>query len=280
MTPKQIDELIEVGKSLKEIAQIYGEVAFAKLKKIRDEVERNRMFFNEISEIYHLVKTVATKKGLTMIKDKKTVSILLTSNYSFYGAINSKLIPYFMINTAKFDTDRIVIGKAAQDHFKAIKYFHPFKSLIFSVDLPTPDELNRLAFLIKEYNQALVFYPILKSVLVQDPVVKDITETQEQPQTKSAQIKDYPVIFEPELVKILEFFDSQIVTLLLEQTFLDAELARTASRLISMDEAQTEANKFIKEQQRIKAYAKRTIDNNRILENITSLAAYKKKEYT
>lgn len=280
MTIRQIDEIIDEGRSLKLIAQVYSEISFSKLKKIRGEVERNRDFFNEISQIYHLVKNIASRKKIAVAKKKKTVSLLLTSNYGFYGNINSKLIPFFMINTTKIDTDRIVIGKAATEHFKAIRYFHAYKSLILKGDLPTPEELNNLSLQIKDYNQVLVFYPLFKSVLVQDPMVKDITETQAEASQKTDPLLDlnqYPFIFEPELNKILEFFDSQIAILLLEQTFLEAELARTASRLISMDQAQTEANKFIKEQEKIRAYAKRSIENNRILENLASMAAFKKE---
>lgn len=280
MTIKQIDEVIEEGKSLKLIAQVYSEISFTKLKRIRGEVERNRNFFTEISQIYRLVKNIASKKKLGRSKGKRTISLLLTSNYGFYGSINSKLIPFFMINTTKIETDRLVIGKAATEHFKAIRYFHAYKSLILKGDLPTPEELNNLSLQIKDYNQVLVFYPLFKSVLVQDPMVKDITETQAEAGQKTDPLLDlnqYPFIFEPELNKILEFFDSQIAILLLEQTFLEAELARTASRLISMDQAQTEANKFIKEQEKVRAYAKRSIENNRILENLASMAAFKKE---
>ena len=259
MTIKQIDEIIEEGKSLKLIAQVYSEISFTKLKRIRGEVVRNRDFFTEISQIYHLVKDIASKKKIATAKSKKTISLLLTSNYGFYGTVNSKLIPFFMVNTTKSDTDRIVIGKAAIEHFKAIRYFHAYKPLIFKGDLPTAEELTGLASQIKDYNQVLVYYPLFKSVLVQDPVMKDITETQSeasQIKNPALDLSQYPFIFEPELNKIIEFFDSQIAILLLEQTFLEAELARTASRLISMDQAQTEANKFIKEQEKIRAYAK------------------------
>ena len=83
-------------------------------------------------------------------------------------------------------------------------------------------------------------------------------------------------LFEPDLAKILQFFDSQVLTLLLEQTFLEAELSRTAARFISMDESETEANKFIKIQKTLKAYAQRSLDNNAILENFASQAALRR----
>ena len=83
---------------------------------------------------------------------------------------------------------------------------------------------------------------------------------------------------EPDLSKILHFFDSQIITLLLESTFLESELARTGSRFISMDSAETEANKFIKDYLKLKAYTERNLQNNTLLENFASLMSIRKEE--
>ena len=45
MTIKEIDQYLEEGNSLKQIAQAYSEIANQKLKRIRSEVERNSVFF-------------------------------------------------------------------------------------------------------------------------------------------------------------------------------------------------------------------------------------------
>lgn len=286
MTIKQIEQTLEEGKSMKELAVAFGEIAALKIKKIRANVERNRQFFSEMSNLYGLVKKIATAKGITLSKSKGTISLILTSNYRFYGTINSELIKFYEINTAKAQTDRIVIGKSAVDHFKSIKYFHRYTPLVFKNDMPSGEELNYLVSLTGGYKQVLVFYSQLKSLLIQIPIVKDITlsDTLTTPVFKNEQDKkmqqaflDRRFIFEPEVAKILQFFDSQLTTLLLEQTFLESELARTASRLISMDQAQVEANNFIKEYNQLMAYTKRSLDNVRILE---SVAAVRKHKYS
>ena len=91
MTIKEIDAAIEEGQSLKQIAQAYSEIANLKIKKIRAEVERNRFFFQEISKVYSLIKTLAMEKKINVTKSKQTVSIVITSNHRFYGQINSDL---------------------------------------------------------------------------------------------------------------------------------------------------------------------------------------------
>ena len=275
MTIREIEILIEEGNSLKQIAQAYSEIANLKLKRIRGELDRNRIFFKEIAQIYGMVKNIALKRGLAVSKPKKTISLIITSNYRFYGKINSSLIDFFISSTQNLKTDRIILGKAAIDYFRAQKVFQNYTEIMLKDDQPDPWELMNLVNLIKDYSQVLVFHPQFKSFLVQQPQAADIiAATQNIGEEEGQTIK---FIFEPELSKILSFFDSQILVLLLEETFLESEVARTASRFISMDQAETEANKYIKENEELKGYVKRNLINNQILESFASLSAVRRE---
>lgn len=283
MTIREIDNLIEEGESLKQIAQAYSEIANLKIKRLRGELERNRLFFKEISSVYAMVKKIAGQRGIRFAKKKKTISLVITSNYRFYGKINSDILDFFVISTQKVETDRIVLGKAAIDYFRTTRVFAGSKEILLNSDMPTQDELISIINIIKDYNQVLVFYSQLKSLLLQQPQVSDITATttthlggEAEKIRFAAKQESAAFIFEPELSKILQFFDSQILTLLLEETFLESEVARTASRFISMDQAETEANKAIKEYQTLKSYVKRNMDNNKILENFASMMAVRR----
>lgn len=280
MTIKEVDEKLEEGESLKSIAQAYSEIANLKIKRIRSSVERNRVFFDEIFKVYGFVKGFALKKKVVLAKPKKKLFILLTSNYRFYGNINSSLTNYFIGSTRELkDIDVIILGKGAIDFFKATKFLTNYKEILLKSDVPTNEELMNLVNLSSEYTQVLVFYSKLKSLLIQRPTFTDITATsfytreflvQEQ-KNFTAKQESLSFIFEPELPKILNFFETQILILLLEQTFLESELSRSASRFISMDQAESEANKFIKEFEKLKALTKRGLENNKILENYAAI---------
>lgn len=276
MTIKEIDSALEEGQSLKAIAAAYSEIANLKIKRIRNAVEKNRAFFREISGIYAIVKRFAATKKLNAHKPKKTVSIVLTSNYRFYGSINSKLLEFFAAACQKLDTDKICLGRAAVDYFRTIHLEGETKEVLLKDDRPDERELASLVNIIRDYSRVLVFYSSMKSLLIQQPVALDITASSE---TLPQNTEEFKFIFEPDLPKILQFFDSQVLTSLLEETFLESELARTASRFISMDTAENEANKFIREYQTLKAYAKRSLANNTILENFASMSAIRKEAY-
>lgn len=276
MTIKEIDEALEQGGSLKQIAQAYSEIANIKIKRIRGEVERNRIFFEEISQVYALIKNIAVQKKVSIIKPKKIICLIITSNYRFYGNINSDLIDYFVQSTKNSDTDRLILGKAAIDFFRAKPIFKNKMEIMLKDDQPDAQELLSLVNIVKDYTRVLVFFSKLKSLLVQQPQAVDLTATNPtaEDSTQEAHGKhETKFIFEPDLGEILSFFGSQILTLLLEGTFLESELARTASRFISMDQAETEANKFIKEYTKLKSYAQRNIINNQILESFAAILA-------
>ncbi len=283
MTIKEIEEALEEGEGLKTIAQAYSEIANLKIKRIRGEVERNRIFFQEISRVYVLIKKLAEKRKVSIPKPKRLVSLIITSNYRFYGSINEDLIEFFINTAKKLDTDIILLGRAAIDYFKTSQVFSNPKEVLLKIDLPDAAELVSLINMIRDYNQVLIFHSRLKSLLVQEPIVTDITATSGNNEkvigNESLQKENFKFIFEPELPKILSFFDSQILTLLLESTFLESELSRTASRFITMDQAENEANKFISEYEKLEAFSKRNLANNQILENFASIAASRKVGY-
>ncbi|MFH0936712.1 MAG: FoF1 ATP synthase subunit gamma [Candidatus Daviesbacteria bacterium] len=276
-TVKQIRTLLEDSQTLKTVAQAYTGIAAEKLQKIRAGIERNRKFYSEINEVFHIVNVAAYQGHYTLPQKKQgTVSILLTSNHHFFGNIENRLISFYLNNTAQFQTDRIIVGRAALEHFQAINYVYDYKYFILKEDLPNYEELRNLAANFVTYEQIFVYYSRMESVVVQTPHVVDLI--QNPPQAYLARKGKSPAyIFEPELQKMLEFFHTQVAALLLDQIFLESELARTASRLMSMDRAQANADNLIKAQLILLSQAKNSELNMQLLETAASLMSMRKE---
>jgi len=276
-TIKETRQIIEESQALKLVAQSYSEIAASKLQRIRAGIEKNRTFFQEVSQVFHIVNVAAAKRKIGLAaKDKGTISLILTSNNRFYGDIESKLLRYFVINSAKFKTDRIVVGKTAHEFLSTMKYSHSYQPFSFKNDVPEEQELKQIIANIEGYASVLVYYCRMQSVLVQEPHVVDVIQA---PPEHFIDPKKHNIdyIFEPEIADMLKFFDSQIIQLLMEQTFLEAELARTAARLISMDEAQGNADDLILTQKKILGSAKKSAENMRLLETISTLTAWRRQ---
>lgn len=272
---KQIKQNIDEGESLKVVAQAYSEIASVKLTKIRSQIERNTSYAQELASLHLLVKTEAAKRRVVQPQKKPAiVHLLLTSNYRFYGGLERSLIYYFLKSSEKVQQDskmsniRLVIGKSGSAYLQAINFRQPYQPFIFKQDIPNETEIKTFVDRIKTYQTIFVYHSRFKSVMVQVPQVSDITLSSIKPKANVSQIQH---IFEPEIGQILDFFDTQVVQLSLEQAILESELARTAARLISMDQAQSNANDFIKKQKKQLASVKRSINNIRLLETISTL---------
>ncbi len=283
MTIKQLTTIVDQAMSLKLISQAYTEIASAKLKKIRDLVEKNRYFLDDLTRVHQVVKQIAAERHILQTKNNKTMRILITSNYHFYGDVNSNLIKFFITSTKNSPADQIIIGKTALEWLSGIKYTTPYEPFILHKDFPVLTELNTLVDKIKMYTQIIVYYSKMQSVIIQTPTFTDITQTAYLKNTNAQEVvpatkkKTGVNVFEPELTKILDFFESQVTNLLLQQTFLESELSRTASRLISMDQAQTNADTYILEQKRLLGQAKRLAFNNNLLQTYTALMSTKRE---
>lgn len=286
LTVKQLKFELEEDYSLKLVTQAYSEIAAIKLRKIRDGIQKNRQFFDEVSHLYHSIKETASRKGVSLpTKERETLSLLITSNHRFYATLENQLLDYFASNTGNAVTDRIVLGKTGGVYLKTKGYKLPFQALVLQNDLPNPPELRQLTNLLSRYNQVFVYHSKMKTVLVHSPSIIDVTQTQSKAQaqiqalTSATQATPLPAmdfIFEPDIVKMLQFFESQISTLLLEQAFLESELSRTAARLISMDQAQTNADSIIDRQNKQLAEAKKSLDNTKLLETISTFSNWRK----
>lgn len=265
---KQVKQKLDEAKSLLLITQALSEVSSVRLKRIRNSVERNAFFFAEITKVYRMVKIVADARKIILPKNGRRMSILITSNYRFYGDLNTKLIKYFLEKTHDIETDIIIIGTTASDYLKGIKYNKRYQFFDLAKDFPNDNELKLLVSIIQPYSEVLVYHSQFKSVLTQIPTTSDITQSARAEQVINK--KDLNYIFEPEIEKILNFFDAQVTTLLLEETFLESELSHVAARLIATSRAEDTAEKHLEDQKKVYANARRMLFNTNLLESLSS----------
>lgn len=272
-TISQINETIQFGESFKLLSESLSEIASLKLKKIKKDTQRNIAFYNEISQIYHTLKVQAAKSNLSsQTKNKKTISILLTSNFRFYGNLNNNLARYFTQNSSRYAGNLMVVGSTGVSFLKSLGTKVSFDQYIFKQDEPDDEDLKTFMGKILPYSRAIVYYAKFKTVLNQIPSFKDITASS-LPQEKVKMQVGY--IFEPELSSMLTFFGDQITTLLFEGVLLETHLARLAARLISTSQAQDNAEEFIKGERQKLSVATRSVTNRGILEAYGALLSLK-----
>lgn len=263
---EQIQTNLEEFSALELLAEVFTDIARAKLDRVRSGIERNRQFVGEIAKVLHVVRVMAEEKGLSAAAQKKvSASLVVTSNKRlYYGGLDTKIVNFYIAHTAYTGyVDRFVVGSVGVDILKGREYPFPYEPILFERELPNISELSSLAKKLAGYQKVMVYFPRFVTILSQQPSFVDVTGLVGATAENEGE-KYY--IFEPEIEKILAFFEEQVMAMLLEQTFLEAELARIGTQLLSMDEASQRAAEMIVTQKGVLARVKRQISSMRVLE--------------
>lgn len=258
---RQLKNNFDFLESIKNLCVAYEQISVMKMKKIKNAVLYTRDFYDELADIYFQVKTTYknkdTEKFLLLGKNKKTVSILLSANNKLYGDILNKVFVKFVLETKNQKTDLVIIGrlgKAMYDDYSLKKPYTYFE--IPDADL-TVNDLKPIINNIIKYSTINVFFGRYENFFSQLPLNKNITGDIIIGNNREMKENKY-YYFEPNLEKILLFFETQIFSNFFKQTAYEGQLARYASRISAMEQALD----AIKKEEKITAALKIKVQNN------------------
>lgn len=247
---KDIKEEITLLGSLRNLVEIYGEIASVRMKKIRDFVLSNRGFLNVINDIFQAVLTSYAAKVATLIKkgklekgskvtflahNGKTVAVLISANTGFYGELIPATLRNFIHDVRTQDVEVTIIGRLGLSLFKEQEPKRPYTYFDF------PDygvDKVKLAEIIRhlvQYDEIHVYYGKYHSVVTQKPTMFGISAGATV--RGEARVPAVQYIFEPSMEKILMFFETEIFASLFDQAVRESQLAKFASRILAMDRA-------------------------------------------
>jgi F0F1-type ATP synthase gamma subunit len=144
--------------------------------------------------------------------------------------------------------------------------------MIFENDQPSREDILYFLTRTHAFDEVHVFYPRFKSVFNQSTARQDITYT---PPIEEAQKRKVEYIFEPELEKMLEFFETQVRYLLFNRIIMETELARASARVMKMNSAEQRAGDLIEEQQRMLEKEVASLSTKRLLETFAGFTKWK-----
>lgn len=255
-------EMIE-DQSMELVTQSLSEVASLRFKATKNAIQQASSFFQDITSVYRAVLLEATKHSEKKLQKQGTISLMLTSNAHFNGGLDRELSSVFMNETNKYPGAKIVIGRSGVNLMKELGQTN-FEAVTFSNDLPTVQEVLAITTLVKKYSQILVYYSKFVTVLEQKVEVVNLAE----PNLKASEInQSLDFILEPELNQMMEFFEGQILGSLLNSIFLGSNLARVASRMVSMDSAEQNVKKELEGDKKELLRAQKAVKNSQILAN-------------
>ena len=277
---EQINDLI----TFKHISAAFTEAAAVKLKNIRSAFERNDHFFEEITHIYHLVEINVRQANINMnaaspssSTSTRKLSVAFTSNQRFFGSINNEIMNYLLQNSKRYQTERFVIGTTGINYLRAINFKEKFNTLQFAQDTPDQKEIEEFLNITVNFGQVTIYYPRFVSFLKQE--VGSVNLTRKIPpvgeKEKEKLKEEINLIFEPELSKMIKFFDTEVRSILFKRVLLETNLARTAARLLSMSQAEERTDYEIKAKKSELKKVIRSHTNTKLLDTFSGIKKWK-----
>lgn len=253
---RQLKDEISINSQLKLMTQAYQEHAITQINLARYSVVSSRAFMEELSEVFSNVKTsyeiylkAIGKKGQKKLQEKlekngREVLILLSANGKFYGDLVTKVGRTFIEAAKTKDADLVIVGTEGKKLFEESRINKPFDFFQIPDTSITIEMLRPLIVKIIQYKKATIFYGRFDNIITQEPTSGSLTGDMPKAQEKKGETN---FIFEPSVENIMEFFESQIFSMLLNQTVSEGKLARFASRIKAMEFAQNNLEKQLEQ---------------------------------
>jgi ATP synthase F1 gamma subunit len=273
-------QLNEIGRdrdamgTMVELTSAFEGIASMRISQIKDQVLMSEQFFSELWRIYSQIRVdelfhFGRSQSVEIVIEKELM-ILITSEGSFSGDIDQKLLTEALKEYNPERNDIIIIGHhgVVQLMQRGIKYVKSFK-------LPEQDRnINVLPVIaeIQKYASTIVYYQNYVS-LTKQKVKKIKLSTAVAERGKSVEkgehlITEHNYIFEPSTYEVIDHLERSMMQITLAEVILESKLAQYASRFRAMSAAHDKADDTYSDLNVIYSRAKRYIKDERLKEII------------
>jgi F-type H+-transporting ATPase subunit gamma len=260
-----------------ELTSAFEGIASMRISQIKDQVASSEQFFGElwriysqirVDELFHFGRSQSVEKLI-----EKELMVLITSEGSFSGDIDQKLLNEALKEYQSEKNDIIIIGHhgAVQLTQRGVKYVKSFK-------LPEKDRNINVVPIIAEvqkYASTAVFYQNYVS-LTKQKVKKIKLSTAVAERGKSIEkgenlITEHNYIFEPSTYEVIDHLERSMMQISLSEVILESKLAQYASRFRAMTAAHDKADDSYADLVILYSRAKRYVRDERLKELVNGL---------
>lgn len=174
--------------------------------------------------------------------NEKKLMVLISANERLYGDIVSKICKYFISDLKASNNDALVIGQVG----KQLLSEENITSKVYYFDLddykPDPLVVRQILGVINQYDKVVVYHgqndTLLKQIAVKSDVALQVPEMV-KPSRR--------YIFEPTILDVLNFLNSQVVVNTFSQKIYSNEVARLSARRWSWTKEQMARAEYIED---------------------------------
>lgn len=271
---KETQQDIEIISSIRNITSTYQTLANMRTNQIRDEVLRTRAFLKGVAKIYHHAKAdyLASvdsnnlEQASFIRRNEKNVAVFLSANERFYGTLILNTWREVQNYLRAHTSDLVVTGDLGKRFVERRDLETELRYFDLDDEHPSSEQVKTILEFIKQYERIIVFHGRFKTAFKQQSAQTDISGGITLEETEQRESSYY--LFEPSPEAILKFFEDEIIGALFNQTLLEHQLARFASRMVAMDHATQNADKKLDNLRHQAKLFKSRVQNKRQLDRI------------
>ena len=260
-----------------ELTSAFEGIASTRIAQVKDQVIRSSRFFDDLWRIYSQLRVdKAFNFGRSPVSAKpnpKELMILITSEGSFSGDIDQKLIAEAISQYNPKTNDIIVVG------YHGIAQLHQLGiSAVLNFKLPSSDrniDVAPLVAQIQRYGSTVVYYQMYVSLMQQDvktiPLGAAISARGAGVKPGEVVISEKNYIFEPSPRAVVEHLERAMTEITLSEVILESKLAQYASRFRANRAAHEKADESFSDLSWFYARARRQVKDERLKEIINGL---------
>jgi F-type H+-transporting ATPase subunit gamma len=266
----------ETMSTMVELTSAFEGIASARIAQIREQVLSSQEFFADLWKIYSQLRVDElfhfgrTKGEVAPIE--KELMILITSEGSFSGDIDQRLVAYALKNYDSAKNAILIIGHhgAVQLTQKGIPYIRSFKTPEKDLNINTEPIVAE----VQKYRSTTVYYQRYKSLMSQSiesiRLSKAVMERGTGVEADEI-IDEKNYIFEPDAFAVVDHLERSMMQITLSEVILESKLAQYASRFRAMSAAKERATETFGDVSMLFNRAKRHEKDERLKEVLSGL---------
>lgn len=278
---RELENDLEIIKSIQGLATSYQEIATLEMNRIKETVLKTRKFLDGVAQVYNHAKSayisqfrvkneqekeILLKQFPFIKRNGKKILVFLSANERFYGGLILNIFNEISKDLKK-GYDLAVVGEIGKRLIQRANISNKTFFFYLDDDHPTEHQIRAIFKTISQYEKIVVYHGEFETAVLQKPAKTDISggiTLEEEPR----ETRQY--LFEPSPEAIMEFFEKEIINSLFHQSIFEHQLAKFASRLITMYQAKENAKKLTKKLNQKFKNIKREIENKKQLSTISS----------
>ncbi len=222
------------------MVEVYEELAAIRLSKIREDIIKNREFFERLEQLATAVGSDTETAYANAPAENRQTTVLVTANEGLYGDLIEHTFRQFLTFIETHPAPIFVIGKMGAQLMHDAAGGKQFTLIPLSDTAIDEAALAETLTQLSTYRTVNIFYGKFRSIATQNPVMSTITgETAKNyadtPQTLAK--KHLMYLYEPSIADVSLLFGTEIKASVLNQVLQESLLAKHASRMMHLDTA-------------------------------------------